>query len=564
MVGSGPETAGPYEAGLDRNPANFTALTPLSFLSRTASVFPDRTAVVHGPLRRTWRETGRRCRSLAGALARRGIGKGDTVAVLAPNVPTILEAHFGVPMAGAVLNAINVRLDAATVAFILDHGEAKALIVDREFAPLAAAALDRARVRPCVIDADDGLGEYPPPVGEIDYEAFLDGGDPDFPWSPPADEWDAIALNYTSGTTGNPKGVVYHHRGAWLNAVGNQLAQAIPPHPVYLWTLPMFHCNGWCFPWTITALAGTHVCLRKVEPGPIYEAAALGGVTHLCGAPIVLNVLANAGPEERRALPRRVEVMTAGAPPPPAVIEAVESAGFHVTHVYGLTETYGPDVVCAWREDWNGLPVAERAALKARQGVAYPVQDSVIVADPETLEPVPRDGETLGEVLHRGNVVMKGYLKNPAATGEAFAGGWFHSGDLGVWHADGYVELKDRSKDIIISGGENISSIEIETVLYRHPAVLEAAVTARPDEKWGETPCAFVTLKDGAEADEAAIVAFCRDNMAHFKAPKTVVFGELPKTSTGKIQKFILRDRARALDQPPSAGAVRPGRPGSC
>ncbi len=548
MAGSDGGRTDPYAVGLDRNSANYAVLTPLSFLARTASVFPDRIAVIHGEVRRTWRETERRCRALAGALARRGIGKGDTVAVFAPNVPAIFESHFGVPMTGAVLNAINIRLDAETAGFILDHGEAKVLIADREFSAVVGAALERVRTRPFVIDIDDPLAESGEPIGDIDYEAFVEGGDPDFAWRPPADEWDAIALNYTSGTTGNPKGVVYHHRGAYLNALGNQLAQAIPPHPVYLWTLPMFHCNGWCFPWTITALAGVHVCLRRVEPGAIYEAIADHGATHFCGAPIVLNMLANAAEAERRPLARKVEVMTAGAPPPPAVIEAVEAAGFHVTHVYGLTETYGPDVVCAWRTDWDARPVADRAGLKSRQGVAYPVQEAVMVADPQTLEPAPRDGETMGEVFHRGNIVMKGYLKNPEATREAFAGGWFHSGDLGVWHPDGYIELKDRSKDIIISGGENISSIEIESVLYRHPAVLEAAVTARPDEKWGETPCAFVALREGAEADEAGVIAFCRDNMAHFKAPKTVVFGALPKTSTGKVQKFILRERARSLD----------------
>ncbi len=547
MVGSGRGGGHAYSVGLDKTAANHAALTPLGFLARTASVHPDRTAVIHGAVRRTWRETDRRCRRLADAIRSCGIGKGDTVAVLAPNVPAILEAHFGVPMAGAVLNTINTRLDADSIAYILDHGEAKMLIVDRELSEVAARALETARADPRVIDIDDPAAEAGRPIGETDYESFLEAGDPDRPRRPPDDEWDAISLNYTSGTTGNPKGVVYHHRGAYLNALGNLVAQAIPPHPVYLWTLPMFHCNGWCFPWTVTALAGTHICLRRVEPGAVYRAIADHGVTHFCGAPTVLNLLANARPEEKRALPRPVAVMTAGAPPPATVIAAMEAAGFRITHVYGLTETYGPDVVCAWQSDWDDLPAEARAALKARQGVSYPVQDAVIVADPKTLAPVPRDGETLGEVLHRGNIVMKGYLKNPEATKEAFAGGWFHSGDLGVWHPDGYIELKDRSKDIIISGGENISSIEIETVLYRHPAVLEAAVTARPDDKWGETPCAFVTLKEGAEADEAALIAFCRDNMAHFKAPKTVVFGGLPKTSTGKIQKFLLRERARAL-----------------
>ena len=536
-----------YDIGLDRTPANFAPLTPLSFLKRTASVYPDRLAVVHGERRFTWRETERRCRALASALTWLGIGKGDTVAVFAPNVPAIFEAHFGVPMTGAVLNTINIRLDAETVAFILAHGEARVLLTDREFSPVIADALNRLEKRPYVVDIDDPAAIGGECIGDTDYEGFLASGDPDFAWQPPGDEWDAISLNYTSGTTGDPKGVVYHHRGAYLNALGNQIAQAIPPHPVYLWTLPMFHCNGWCFPWTVTALAGTHVCLRRVEAEPVYRAIAEDGVTHFCGAPIVLNMLANAPAAEKRPLPRRVEAMTAGAPPPATVIEAMESAGFRITHVYGLTETYGPDVVCAWHTDWDALPARDQAGLKARQGVAYPVQEEVMVADAGTLEPVPKDGESMGEVFHRGNIVMKGYLKNPQATEAAFAGGWFHSGDLGVWHEDGYVELKDRSKDIIISGGENISSIEVESVLYRHPAVLEAAVTARPDDKWGETPCAFVTLKEGESATEAEIVAFCRDNLAHFKAPKTVVFCDLPKTSTGKVQKFVLREHARAL-----------------
>ena len=541
-------TINPYENDLGRNPANHAALTPLSFLARTASVFPGRVSVIHGETRFTWAETERRCRRLASALAARGIGKGHAVAVMAPNVPALLEAHFGVPMTGAVLNAINIRLDAPTIAFILGHGGARVLITDREFSAVVADALDLLEGdRPLVIDIDDPLGDNGALLGETDYEAFIAAGDPDFAWSPPDDEWDSIALNYTSGTTGNPKGVVYHHRGAYLNAVSNQLAQAIPPHPVYLWTLPMFHCNGWCFPWTITALAGTHVCLRRVEAGPVFDAIADHNVGHFCGAPIVLNMLANAPAGARREFSHTVEAMTAGASPPAAVIEAMESQGFHVTHVYGLTETYGPDTVCAWHGEWDDLPMVERAALKARQGVAYPLQEGIMVADPDTMRPVPKDGETMGEIMHRGNIVMKGYLKNKDSTDEAFAGGWFHSGDLGVWHEDGYVELKDRSKDIIISGGENISSIEIESVLYRHPAVLEAAVAARPDDKWGETPCAFVTLRDGEEADEAGIIAYCRDNMAHFKAPKTVVFCPLPKTSTGKIQKFVLREHARSL-----------------
>ena len=543
-----------YDEGLDRTAANFQPMTPISYLRRAALTYPDHPAVIHGNQRQTYAHLWSDCCKLASALTRRGIGRGDTVSVLLSNTPPMINAHFGVPMAdGAVLHSINTRSDPASIAFQLDHAESRVLIVDREFSHAAKTALASAKTAPLVIDFDDP--EYPEdapypkgdPIGSMDYAAFLAEGDPDFVPGKPQDEWDAIALNYTSGTTGNPKGVVCHHRGAALMAMNSAIHAGLGKHPVYLWTLPMFHCNGWCFPWTVTALAGTHVCLRRVEPGAIYAAIADHGVTHFCGAPIVLNVIANADEADKRPLAHIVEVMTAGAPPPPTVIEAMEEAGFRVTHVYGLTETYGPDVVCAWHGDWDALPVADRAALKARQGVSYPVQEAIMVADPQTLVPVPRDGETLGEVFHRGNIVMKGYLKNPDATREAFAGGWFHSGDLGVWHADGYVELKDRSKDIIISGGENISSIEIETVLYRHPAVLEAAVTARPDEKWGETPCAFVTLHVGAEADEAAIIAFCRDNMAHFKAPKTVVFGALPKTSTGKVQKFILREQAKGL-----------------
>ena len=536
-----------YDQYLDRNAANHVPLSPLGFIERAASTFPGRTAVVHGARRYTWSESYARCRRLASALARRGIGKGDTVAVMAPNIPEMFEAHHGVPMAGAVLNALNVRLDAETIAFTLDHGEAKVLITDREFAPTIAKALTLVANRPFVIDIDDPLGAGGAALGEIDYEAFIAGGDPDFAWQPPGDEWDAIALNYPSGTTGNPKGVVYHHRGAYLNALGNIPVWGLARHPTYLWTLPMFHCNGWCFPWTITALAGTHVCLRRVEPGAIYAAIADHGVTHLCGAPIVMNMLIHATAEQRRPLPGTVELMTAAAPPPAAVIEAMERQGFHITHVYGLTEVYGPAVVCAWHDEWDAEPVAERARLKSRQGVRYPVLEGLMVGDPVTMAPVPRDGTTRGEVFMRGNIVMKGYLKNPRATDEAFAGGWFHTGDLGVWHADGYVELKDRSKDIIISGGENISTIEVEGVLYRHPAVLEAAVVARPDERWGETPCAFVTLKDGQQATAEEIIAFARDNLARFKVPRTIVFGPLPKTSTGKVQKYVLRERAKTV-----------------
>jgi fatty-acyl-CoA synthase len=535
----------PYARDLDRTPANHTPLTPLGFLERAAAVHPDRPSIVHGPRRYSWRQTAERCRRLASALNRRGIGPGDTVAIMAPNIPEIIEAHHGVPMAGAVLNALNIRLDAPTIAFMLGHGEAKLLLTDREFSTTIAAALDlMTGPKPAVIDIDDPLCESGDLIGEKSYEALLDEGDPAYPGIPVADEWDAISLSYTSGTTGDPKGVVYHHRGAYLNAIGNIMVWGLAGHPTYLWTLPMFHCNGWCFPWTITALAGTHVCLRRVDAPGILAAIEHHGVTHLCGAPIIMTMLLHA-PKPPKLDGRTIEMMTAAAPPPAAVIEGMERMGFHIAHVYGLTEVYGPAVVCDWHEDWDALPSAEKARLKARQGVRYPVLDGLMVADAETLAPVPADAATLGEVFMRGNIVMKGYLKNPIATEAAFKGGWFHTGDLGVLHPDGYVELKDRSKDIIISGGENISTIEVESVLYRHPAVLEAAVVAKPDETWGETPCAFVTLKQGADATEAEIIAFCREHLARFKAPKTVVFGLLPKTSTGKIQKFVLRARAR-------------------
>ncbi len=533
---------------MPRGPANYQALSPLSFIRRTADVFPDRVAILHGDLRQTWVETYARCRRMASALSKQGVRRGETVAIMAPNTPAMVEAHFGVPMLGAVLCSLNVRLDAATIAFILGHGEARVLLADREFAGTVAEALalipDGAR--PFVVDINDALAPPGAPAGQVDYEEFLAGGDPAFEWAMPEDEWDAIALNYTSGTTGNPKGVVYHHRGAYLNAVGNALTWGMTQHPVYLWTLPMFHCNGWCFPWTVAAMAGTNVCLRRVEAGAMLDAMDRHGVTHLCGAPIVMGLLLNHPGVQPRPTP--VRMMTAGAAPPPAVLEGMERLGFETTHVYGLTETYGPVTVCAWHEEWDALPDEQRAAIKARQGVTYPVQEGVMVADPDTLAPVPRDGATMGEVFMRGNIVMKGYLKNPAATAEAFQGGWFHTGDLAVSHPDGYLEIRDRSKDIIISGGENISTIEVEGVLYRHPAVLEAAVVARPDPTWGETPCAFVTLRPEMDATAAEIIAFCRERLARFKVPRTVVFGPLPKTSTGKMQKFMLREQAQALE----------------
>jgi fatty-acyl-CoA synthase len=538
----------PYEIGLEKNAANYQPLSPLTFLSRAAAVYPEHAAVIHGDRSYTYRELFERSRRLASALARRGVGRGDTVSVMAPNVPEMLEAHYGVPLAGAVLNALNIRLDADTIRFILEHGEAKVLLTDRELAPTVRKALAGISRRPLVVDIDDPLAPEGDLLGEIDYEALLAEGDPEHPVRLPDDEWDAIALNYTSGTTGNPKGVVYHHRGAYLLAAGNLLAWNMPAHPVYLWTLPMFHCNGWCFPWSLSINAGTHVCLRKVSPETIHDAIRSRRVTHLCGAPIVMRMIVDAVAQKGRASEGIVEVATAAAPPPAPVIGAMEEAGFRVTHLYGLTETYGPAVVSSWHREWDDLPPAERAARKSRQGVRYPVLEDLMVANPETLDPVRADGRTMGEVFFRGNVVMKGYLKNPRATEQAFAGGWFHSGDLGVVHEDGYVELKDRSKDIIISGGENISTIEVESVLYKHPAIQEAAVVARADEKWGETPCAFVSLKPGSPPlDAAEIIDFCRRHLAHFKVPRTVVFGDLPKTSTGKVQKFVLRERTRDL-----------------
>ncbi|MDX1402991.1 MAG: acyl-CoA synthetase [Woeseiaceae bacterium] len=536
-----------YEQDLDRNQANYVPLSPLSLCRRTAEVFPEHVAVIHGNERRSWSETYSRCRQLASALAKRGIGRGDTVAIMAPNVPPMLEAHFGVPLCGAVLNSLNIRLDASAIAFILEHGEAKVLLTDREFSPVIGEALKALDKKPLVVDIDDPLADSGDLLGDLTYEQFLGEGEKDYPWTLPEDEWQAIALNYTSGTTGNPKGVVCHHRGAYLNAVGNILAWAMPHQPVYLWTLPMFHCNGWCFPWTVTAMAGTHVCLRRVEPELIYDAIEAYGITHLCGAPIVMNMMLNSPRAKSIKLSHRIQMMTAGAAPPATILEGMEKLGFDIAHAYGLTEVYGPASLCSWHPEWNERGDTERAALKARQGVKYQVQEDFFVANPETLEPVPADGETMGELMYRGNVVMKGYLKNPDATHAAFEGGFFHTGDLGVMHPDGYVEIRDRSKDIIISGGENISSIEVEGVLYRHPAVLEAAVVAKPDEKWGESPCAFVTLKPQTTVTESELIGFCRDNLAHFKCPTAVVFTELPKTSTGKIQKFALRERAASL-----------------
>ena len=538
-----------YETHLGRSSANHQALSPLSFIERAAAVHPDRTATIHGDTRRTWAETFARCRRLASVLSKRGIGRGDTVAVMGANTPELYECHFGVPAVGAVLNALNVRLDADAIAFILDHGEARVLITDTEFSDTIERALAKTGARPIVVDIVDALAKDPGKrLGETDYEALLGSGDADFDWRLPADEWDAICLNYTSGTTGNPKGVVYHHRGACLNALGNVLAWSMPRHPVYLWTLPMFHCNGWCFPWTLAAMAGASVCSRRVTAAGIYTAIADHGVTHLCGAPIVMNLIVNAADHERRSFDHKVDMMTAGAPPPAALLESMQEIGFDVTHVYGLTETYGPAVVCDWREEWNALGAAEQAERKSRQGVRYPVLQDLAVMDPETMTETPADGETMGEVMFRGNIVMKGYLKNPAATGEALADGWFRSGDLGVRHPDGYIQLKDRSKDVIISGGENISSIEVEDTVFRHPAVLNVAVVAKPDDTWGETPCAFVELKEGSGAvTENDIIAFCRDNLAHYKCPRRVVFGELPKTSTGKIQKFVLRENAKSV-----------------
>jgi fatty-acyl-CoA synthase len=540
--------AGKYDEGLPKTAANYAALTPLTFIERAASVYPTRLAVVHGDVRRTWAETYARTRRLASALASRGIGLGDTVAAMLPNTPEMVEAHFGVPMTGAVLNTLNTRLDAATLAFMLTHGEAKAIIVDREFSAVVKKALANVPQPLIVIDVDDpqytGEGER---IGEIDYETLLESGDAAYQWSPPSDEWNAICLNYTSGTTGNPKGVVYHHRGAYTNAVSNILEWDMPKHAVYLWTLPMFHCNGWCFPWTVAARAGVNVCLRRIDAKTIFDLIRSERVTHYCGAPIVQNLLVNAPEDMKAGITHKVHAMVAGAAPPAAMIEGMERLGFELTHVYGLTEVYGPATVCAQQAEWSALDIGERARLNARQGVRYHLQDAVSVRDPLTMEPVTADGESIGEIMFRGNITMKGYLKNASATEEAFRGGWFHTGDLAVAYPDGYVRIKDRSKDIIISGGENISSIEVEDALYRHPAVMAVAVVAKPDPRWGETPCAFVELKAGAQASAEELIAHCKTLLAGFKVPRAIEFCELPKTSTGKIQKFELRKRAGSV-----------------
>ena len=535
-----------YEQHLDKNSANYVPLAPGSFLKRAADIYPDHPALIHGSKSYTYTELQARARRLASALEAKGVAPGDTVSIMSPNTPAMIEAHYAVPAIGAVLNPLNIRLDAQTIAFILGHAETKVLLTDREFSPVVSQALAKLAKRPLVIDIDD-IATSGDRLGEIEYEELLKSGDPDKPLDSPADEWQAIILSYTSGTTGDPKGVVYHHRGVYLNALTNIAAWSIEKHPVYLWTLPIFHSLGWCFPWTIPIVGGTQVCLRKVEAKAIYDLIAKHGVTHMSGAPIVLNTLVNAKDEEVTPFPQRVKVTTAASPPPASVIEKIEARGFDVLHLYGLTEVFGPMTICEWQTAWNDLPVDRRAEMKARQGVAYPSVEEVRVVDPMTMINVPYDGMTMGEVVERSNTVMRGYLKNARATKEAFAGGYFRSGDLAVRHPDGYIELKDRSKDIIISGGENISTIEVESVLYKHPAILEAAVVARPDEKWGETPCAFVTLRDGASAGPDDIIAFCREHLAAFKTPKTVVFCQLPKTSTGKVQKFILRQKAKEL-----------------
>ena len=544
------QSKNPYESGLDKNPANYAPLSPLGFLERSARIFPDRASLIHGDQRYTWEETYSRCQRLASALTELGVKRNDTVSIIAPNIPPMYEAHFGVPMTGAVLNTINVRLDADTIAFILEHAESKVLIADNEFSDVVGIALSKLNRDITVIDILDDAVQHGSKVGSMDYETFISQAKSEsFPIQYPESEWDAVSLNYTSGTTGNPKGVVYHYRGAYLNALSNALNWKMRPHPIYLWTLPMFHCNGWCFPWTIALLGGTNVCLRRVAANTIFDAIADYKVTHFCGAPIVLNMVVNASENERKLFDHPVEVMTAAAPPPAIVLEKMEQNGFFMTHVYGLTETYGPAVICEWHQEWDEHDSAKQAELKSRQGVPYLALAGLDIMDPKTMSSVKADGATMGETMFRGNIVMKGYLKNPNATKEAFEGGWFHSGDLGVMHPDYYIQLKDRSKDIIISGGENISSIEIEDTLFRHPAVMEAAVVALADEIWGEVPCAFVSLKPqhSPQPSEDDLIQYCKDNMARFKAPKKIVFGKLPKTSTGKVQKFRLRERAELL-----------------
>lgn len=539
------ETEGKYDQHMEKGPANYTPLTPISFLARSAAVYPKKIAVIHGDIRFSYKTFYTRCCKLASALKKRGIGTGDTVAVMAPNIPPLLEAHFGIPMCGAVVNTLNIRLHADTVAFILEHGEAELLIADRQFADVVREALKKMDNPLPVIEINDPLSGYDTAISDQDYESLLNEGDPDDAWQGPSDEWQAISLNYTSGTTGNPKGVVCHHRGAYLNALGNVLAFKLTDDTVYLWTLPMFHCNGWTYTWAVTAVGGTHVCLPRIDPALIFSSIVKNKVTHMCGAPIILNMLIHAPDSEKQPFPDTVEVATGGAAPPSTVITRMEAMGFHVTHLYGLTETFGPAILCAWQRDWDAFDKEKQTAMVARQGVQYPTLEKIRICNPISMKDVPADTQTIGELMIRGNTVMKGYLKNPKATGEAFRDGWFHTGDLAVVHPDGYIEIKDRSKDIIISGGENISSLEIEEVLYRHPTVLEAAVVAKPDEKWGETPCAFVTVKPHASVSEADIINFCRDNMAHFKIPRSVIFGELPKTSTGKIQKMVLRETVK-------------------
>lgn len=546
---------GDGEVPLPAHTANYTPLSPLSFIVRSAEVYPDHISVIHGDLKYTWSESYQRCQAGAARLAALGITAGDVVAVIAPNIPALFELHFAVPMAGAILNAINTRLEATTISYILEHGGAKVLFVDKDSTAVAKEAIKELQNPPLLISIDDieATGEA---ISDIDYESFIDPSfssselpatDSDWAWQLPGDEWQSISLNYTSGTTGKPKGVVYHHRGATMNALSNITGWHMGAHPVYLWTLPMFHCNGWCFPWSLAANAGTSICTRTINAETIYHHIEAHGVTHFCGAPIILNFIVNADASIVKPLPHTVNIMTAAAPPPASVLSAIEALGFHITHTYGLTETYGPAVMCAWKSEWDALDDASRAKLKSRQGVRYQVLDQLDVLDPATLEPVKRDGETIGEIMFRGNIVMRGYYRNAKANEEAFRGGWFHSGDLAVMDPDGYVRIMDRSKDIIISGGENISSIEIEDALYAHPSVLEAAVAAKRDEKWGETPCAFVTLKAGEAATEQELIDWCREKLAHFKCPKTIVFRDLPKTSTGKIQKFKLREWAEEI-----------------